>query len=191
MSDPHGWGAQKAQIIANAQAAQQRQQEFLHAGGALHHEQRYQGQESPQQPPPLPPPKTKSGSFWAVVAFCPTHKTWGCSYKRADSKRAFYEAYSAASRHGRTWCGNLMQIHETAGVVLSPGYLMVSQTPSGGRWWRTGRYRRWMAWRLRRELGPDAEPVLVVSVRRGVLLNKDLDLKVGWSDDDSASAAVP
>lgn len=190
MSDPHGWGAQKAQIIANQQAAQQRQQEFLHAGAARHHERTDQGQQPPWQPPPLPQPKVKSGSFWAVVAFCPTHQKWGCSYKRADSKRAFYEAYSAASGHGQTWCHDLMEIHETAGELLSPGYLMVSQTPSGDRWWRTGRSRRWMAWRLRRKLGRDAEPVLVVSVRRGVLVNKSLDLKIGWTDEDSASAAA-
>lgn len=187
MSDPHGWIEQGAQIRAQEAAAAQRAQHEQAVGGHLHHQQ-HAGAISGQQHVSAPTyPRLKKGRYWAYIAWCPEHDRWGCTYRQRSAKDGLFQAFSAASGRSEPWCPGVEQIRQRAGLVWPPGYLMVYADRSGAWEWRAGRYRRWMARRLRRRLGAGPELKLLVSVRRGVLTNDGLDLTVGWPAGQASS----
>lgn len=185
MSDPHGWGAQNAAIKANRQAADRRQEEFLH-GGAVVNRRAEENQVTPpvEQPPSADASSTAAPEFpyKAVVAYCALHDLWGCSFRQHETRRALYEAHSAASRHGSKWCPELQWTGWSAGY-LSPGYIVVFRNRDGTMKWGGGRSKRAIAERLRDHLDPHAEELLVLSVKRGVLESNGIDLQVGWTKD--------
>ena len=186
MADPHGWNAQNEAIRAKQAAAREQNENDLHAGGvALVGRQPAEPQ--PRKPPPVwPEPPASSAPhamYSAAVAYCQNHNVWGCAYRQSEMRRALYEAHSAASRHGSEWCKDLKWISQTAGFILSPGYVMVFRNQDGTIRWGSGRSQRQIRRKLRDHLGPDAEVVLLLSVCRGVLVNHGLDLQIGWTKD--------
>jgi len=181
MPDPHGWNAQNQQIRINQQRGAQRY-EAQTAAGAARFNQR-QGEQEPQARGPERDPPVPHAAYWAVVAYCVEHNKWGCSFKVRNSKDAYYAAFSAACDSPIQWCLGVKWIHETAGWMFSPGYLMVRRNRAGKFGWDTGRHLRGIERELRRRIGRDSELLLLVSVRRGVLVNNGLDLQVGRGRD--------
>lgn len=185
MSDPHGWDAQNRAIQAQRRAAQQRSEQDLHGGAAAaRRKDEVHTASSTQEPAGGDEASTSPGQlpYWAAVVYCPHHNLWGCAVRQREQRRALYEAHSAASRHGSTWCPDLNWVARAAGY-LSPGYIMAFRNGNGGITLGGGRSKRAIAKKLRGRLDADAEVLLLVSVKRGVLVANGIDLQVGWTKD--------
>lgn len=185
VSDPHGWEAQKQAVQAQRQAAQRRsEQEMYGAAAAARRNSVPPANAAPRKPADR---QDTSGSvaqaaYWGAVAYCPVHNLWGCAFRQGLLRRALYEAHSAASRHGSQWCPGLLWTSKGCGY-LSPGYMMAFRSKSGMVALGAGRSKRSIAKKLHAQLGKDADVLLLVSVRKGVLAAEGLDLQVGWTKD--------